>query len=429
MVKSREIGKDVDRPVFFYGWTIVAISMTGMVLIYGIRHSFPVFFSSILAEFSWTRADISLMFSFNVLIYGFSAPVSGYLAEQWNPKRMMILGIFMLSGVTAACSLAKELWHFYLLFGMMVSLGSALCGWPVIAPTLMKWFIRRRGLALGLVQLGAGLSFVYGIFVGWVIRCFGWRVTFLILSVLLLSVLLPLYLLYFHFRPQQIGLQPYGSAELLSGSQSNSVYRDFEEAHWTLERMLRSPRLWLLITSYALFWGVGAYAVIAHQIKFIEDAGFSNSFAVFIFAVMGSSIMLGQVSGFLSDRIGREKTGSLAALLCIIGLLVLIDVRKPSQSSLLYVHALFFGYGAGLFTPTIFAGAADIFFGRSFGPAAGLILTGMGIGGVIGPWMAGYLFDLSGTYTSAFILCIFCICLASVSFWIASPRKCGHPRI
>jgi sugar phosphate permease len=428
VVNSREIGKDADRPVFFYGWTIVVISMIGMVLVYGIRHSFSVFFSSILAEFSWTRGDISLMFSFNVLIYGFSAPVSGYLAEQWNPKRMMILGIFILSGVTAACSLAKELWHFYLLFGMMVSLGSALCGWPVIAPTLMKWFIRGRGLALGLGQLGGGLSFVYGIFVGWMIRCFGWRVTFLILSGLLLSVLLPLYLLYFHPRPQQIGLQPYGSDELLSGSQSNSVHPDFEQLHWTLGRMLRSPRLWLLVISYALFWGVGGYAVIAHQVKFIEDAGFSNAFAVFIFAVTGSSIMLGQLSGFLSDRIGREKAGSLAAFLSIIGLMVLITVRNPSQSSLLYVHAVFFGYGAGLFSPTIFAGAADIFSGRSFGPVAGLILTGMGIGGVIGPWMAGYLFDLSGSYAPAFILCMLCIFLGSVSFWIASPRKCGHRR-
>jgi MFS family permease len=338
----------------------------------------------------------------------------------------MPLGIGILGITTAGCSWARELWHFYLLFGILMPLGSAFSGWPILAPALMNWFEKRRGLVMGLGQMGGGLSFVYSIFVQFIILHYGWRFTFLVLAGTLALILLPLYILFFYYRPQDRGLIPYGLAIGVTNqgpAQKESVTKTPLLPEWTLSQVLRSYRLWLLVLSYALFWGIGAYLVLAHQVRFAQDAGYSSMFSVSIFALYGMTLFLGQLSGFISDRMGREKAATLAVALSMIALVALISVRDISQPWLLYLYSICFGFGGGLFTPTIFAGSADIFYGRHFGAVSGLLLTGMGVGGIFGPWLGGYIFDRTGSYIPAFILCLICIALSCIIFWIAAPRK------
>jgi len=414
------------NPPFFYGWVIVGIGVIGMILIYGIRHSFAVFFSPILDEFGWTRGSISIMLSLNILIYGFLAPLAGILADRWRARVVMPLGVMILAVATAGCSWARELGHFYFLFGVLMPLGSAFSGWPIIAPALMNWFVRRRGLVLGIGQMGGGLSFVYTIFVQYAILEVGWRTTFLVLAGILVGVLLPLYLLFSYYRPEDKGLKPYGSAQLTPspGREKKTPAAKVPVARdWTFGRIMRSSQLWMLVSSYALYWGVAGYLVLAHQVRFAEDAGYGSLFSVSIFGLFGVTVFLGQMSGFLSDRMGRKKAATLASALSILALVSILSVRDNSQPWLLYVYAICFGYGGGLFTPTIFAGSADIFYGRYFGFVAGLLLTGMGVGGVFGPWLGGYLYDLTGSYVCAFILCTVCIACSCILFWIAASQK------
>ena len=414
------------QPGVFYGWKIVWTGILGMILVYGIRHSFAVFFTPILEEFHWSRGNISIMMSLNIFAYGLMAPVAGILADRWRARVLMPLGIAILGAATAGCAWAGELWHFYLLFGILIPIGNALAGWPIIAPALMNWFVKRRGLVMGIGQMGGGLSFAYTIFVNYSILHVGWRLTFLILAGILVSVLFPLYLLFFYYRPRDKGLKAYGSAEMALASEKETergVGKVPTARDWTLPQILRSSQLWLLVLSYALYWGFGNYLVLSHQVRFAEDAGYSSMFSVSIFALFGVTLFLGQSCGFLSDRMGREMAGTLAAFLSIMALVALISVRDNSHPWLLYVYSLCFGLGGGLFTPTIFAGAADIFAGRYFGAVSGLVLTGMGVGAVFGPWLGGYIYDVAGTYLPAFILCIVCIALSCLTFWIAAPRK------
>lgn len=413
-----------ERPLIFYGWFIVIIITVSMMFIYGIRHSFAIFFSRILEEFGWSRADTAMMFSLNIFIYGILAPWAGSIGENWRPKVIMPVGIAILSLATAGCAWAQKLWHFYLLFGVLMPLGSALSGWPVLAPSLMNWFRQRRGLVLGLGQMGGGLSFLYGLFVEVLISTLGWRQAFLILALLLGAFLLPLYLFFFYYRPEDKGLRPYGQEEFTWERPDKApVPKNYAYPESTLTQILRDHRLWLLVLSYALFWGVGCYLVLAHQVRFMQDIGYSSFFSASIFALFGITLVLGQLSGFLSDLLGREKTATLAALLSMGGLLALLSIHDTSQSYLLYIFAFCFGYGAGLYSPTLFASTADIFPGRHYGVAAGLLLMGMGLGGILGPWIGGYLFDLSGSYLSSFILCLSCLGIASICLWLAAPRK------
>ena len=131
----------------------------------------------------------------------------------------------------------------------------------------------------------------------------------------------------------------------------------------------------------------------------------------------------GQISSAVSDRIGREWTVAFSGILTVISLFALVSVTDASKPWLLYVYAVGFGLGSGLYSPTIFAGAADIFHGPHFGAISGFILTGMGIGGVIGPWLGGYIYDITGSYRIAFSLSIICFALSCISFLMAAPRK------
>lgn len=401
---------------FNYGWVIVGVTITSMALVYGVRHSFSILYPSILSEFGWQRGETAAILSVNILVYGFSAPLAGHIADLWKPRRVMILGVVLLAAATACCSLASRLWHFFVLFGVAVPVGSACCGWPLFSPALTNWFTRRRGLVFGLAQTGGGWSFVYGLLVHLFTVRLGWRSAFLALAVVLLLLVLPLVRLFFLYRPED-RIAP-GGAGL-----STPVEATSPGEQWTLFQAMKTARLWLFVLSQSLFWGLGGYLVLAHQVQFAMDAGYSSLLAASVFALFGVFMLTGQIAGLISDWIGREVTATVATVLVLLALVALLQAAASGEVWLLYSHSILFGLGMGLFSPTIFAGAADVFHGRHFGGISGLVLAGMGIGGVIGPWLGGYLHDRTGSYTLSFVISGACILAACAAYWAAAPRK------
>ena len=413
------------RLPFFYGWIIVSIAAISGVMVYGIRHSFSAFFPTILNEFSWSSASTSVILSLSLLVYGFMAPLTGSLADRWHPKRLMLIGIVVLGLAAASCTFANELWHFYLLFGILVPVGMASCGWPLWSPTLANWFIKKRGLAMSFGQIGGGMSFTFGIIAELIISNLGWRYAYLVLGGVVIVALFPLCLTLFHFHPRAKGLRAYGLSEsAVTTNITPPLDTSNEEASSSaLSLTLRNRRLWFLVMSQFLFWGIGCYLVLAHQIRFTEDIGYTGMFSASIYALFGVFMIAGQALSSVSDWLGREQTLTIATVLSIIGLGALLLVKGPDQPWLLYLYTACFGCGAGLYSPAIFAATADIFHDKNFGTISGLLLTGMGIGGFIGPWLGGYIHDVTGSYDIAFILCITCLILSCVAVWLAAPRR------
>ena len=111
---------------FFYGWVIIAVSVITGMLVYGVRYSFSIFFPEILNEFGWSRGSTALMMSINVLVYGLMAPVAGTLSNRWKPKIMMPAGVIILALAMIGCSFARQLWHFYIFFGVIAPCGNGL---------------------------------------------------------------------------------------------------------------------------------------------------------------------------------------------------------------------------------------------------------------------------------------------------------------
>jgi len=413
----------LKRISIYYGWVIVGIAVFTMLLVYGVRHSFTVFFPSILNEFGWKRGSTAFMLSLHVFTYGLVAPFAGFLVDRWRPRRVMAIGITILGLATAACGLASRLWHFYLIFGILAPVGLSLCGWPVLSPTISNWFSKRRGLAMAIGQVGGGLSFAYAIFAEYLISLLGWRHAYFANGAILIAVLLPFALLLYFYHPKDKGLLSYGAESIDNDAMQGSTPGPEDKMDWTLRYAMKTRQLWLLVLSMLFFWGIGCYLILGHQVKLAEDAGYSGMFAASIFALYGIVMFLGQLASAASDWIGRELTVYFAFVLCILALLALLLVKDTTSPWLLYVYAICFGFGGGLYSPTVFVGAADIFHGRIFGTISGLILAGMGVGGALGPWIGGYIYDIQGSYDLAIYFAIVCFGLACVTFMFAAPRK------
>ena len=163
--------------------------------------------------------------------------------------------------------------------------------------------------------------------------------------------------------------------------------------------------------------------LLAHQVKFAQDMGYNAMFAASTFGFFGVSMVIGQVSASISDKIGREPTLVLGCVLAIFSVLILTLIRDASNPWMLYAYAIGFGFGAGLQAPTLFVGASDLFSGRHFGAINGVILGGMGVGGAAGPWVGGYIHDLFGSYRYAFGLSMLCFGISAIAFVIAAPRR------
>ena len=344
---------------------------------------------------------------------------------------VMVTGVSILGLATAASAFASELWHFYLLVGVLMSLGGAFCAWPILAPAITNWFLKKRGLALGISGVGGGLSFVYGIFVEFIISQLGWRTAYAVLAGVLVVILVPIYLFLFVYRPENRGQQAYGADNVSKAEKTKLktiTAESVKQRDWTLSRAIRTYQLWFLVLSYLLHWGLANYLVLGHQVRFAEDIGYSSVFAASIFALFGVFMCIGVLFGAISDWIGREKTITMSAILAIGALLALASVKDTSQPWLLYIYAASFGASAGLYTPTIVASMADLFYGRHFGAITAMLLTGMGVGGAIGPWLGGYIYDVSGSYVTAFALCMVCYGISCSAVWLAAPRNAARLR-
>ena len=400
-----------------YKWVVVVISAVAMAFIYSLRHTFSVFFPYILDEFAWSRASTASIYSFTILTYGIVALFAGTLGARYSPRLIMCCGLLFTCLATAACALANQLWHFYIIYGVLVPVGMSFCGWPLLVPAVANWFSRRRGTAISLAQAGSGFSFTIGLIVEPVISGYGWRAAYVVQAIMVFAIILPLYVFFFRYRPED------GPRRRRQQQQPIPEVPIAAQADWTLGGLIGSKHIWLMCISFFCYWGVGVYMLLAHQVKFAQDVGYSAGFAASIFALFGVMSVLGMFGAGFSDLIGREASAAIATLLCLIAVAAILFVKDASQPWLMYLYSISLGLGSGMITPTIFSGAADIFRGRYYGTATGVILAGMGVGGALGPWLGGVIYDLSGSYHNAFILSLFCFGAGFLFFYLAAPRR------
>src|SRR5438270_3371750 len=413
------------RLPFFYGWVIVAVTFVTMAIGVNARTSFSLLFPPIIEEFGWERGITAGAFSFGFLVSGVLSPLIGRMMDRFGPRAVMELGVILMASGMLLAPLTTQPWHLYLTIGVLVGGGSVCLGYSGQSLFLPNWFVRRRGLAIGIAFAGVGIGSI--IMLPWVqlmIERTGWRTACTAMGILVLVALAPINLL-LRKRPQDMALEPDGDVAPSASSRpvSNIVDPAWAGVDWTLARAMRTAPFWWIALGY--FCGLYIwYAVQVHQTKYLLDIGFSANVAVWALGVVSLLGIPGQIwLGHLSDRIGREWIWAMSCGGFAICFAALIALKYAPVLPLVYLMILTQGaLGYGL-TSIMGAVVLEIFQGKQYGSIFGTIMLAALAGGAAGPWATGLLYDLSGSYTSAFAIGIAVRTLSAIPLWRAAPRK------
>jgi len=415
----------------FYGWFVLVGALVISGIGYSMRYSFGMFMPHLLGEFGWSRGDAALASSISILVYGLTSPLVGWGTDKFGPKKMLTFGAITLAAGMLLASTMSSLWMLYLSFGVVAAIGINSLGFAVHNAYVPNWFIRKRGLAFGIVMAGSGLG---NVIVGGyqpLIAAMGWRGAFMALAAIAVIVVIPIVLFVIKKSPQEKGQLPDGLKEAPGPEAAAArqkmmaaliVDKEWTAIEWTLGRAMKTSRLWFMFLWFACL-SFSLNMIMIHQPIHTTGLGFPPGMAAGLFSLMGLSMFAGQLGlGFVSDRLGREMTYTLFSVVILAGIAA-IWAAGPETGWMLYAWAILFGGGLGAGSPVGFAGLADMFFGRSYGAINGFCLLGFGIGGFLGPWFGGKIYDAQGSYTMAFVVTAIVIVVSVAMIWLSGPGK------
>jgi len=408
---------------FYYGWVIVGISLLGLTLAWSVRVTFTLFYVAMVEDLGWSYASGTLGYSFSWLALIIFSPLSGYLFDRLGPRATMPLGSGLLVAGLALSSTVTDLWSYILYFSLPVALGEALLLMSSEA-IIPRWFIKKRGLAQSIVALGYALGPI-ALFplLQYLISSIGWQDTFLVLAGIIAS-LIPVALLFSQKDPRDVGQYPDGDLKATESSDSvPNTTPSRQMPGMALSEAVRTVSFWSLIIMF--FFGVLSYNILlVHQMAHATNVGFEKGLSASIFGMGGFFLFAGILTGgILSDRIGREWAFTIGSGTAILGLAFFASLQEPGELWKMVVFAVATGVGFGFRLPLLTLIPADIFSGPNFGRIFGATQAGSAIGGFVGPYVAGYIFDLLNSYTLAFSIAALSLAVSGSLVWIAAPRR------
>ena len=415
-----------SRLPFYYGWLIVGIGFVTMGVGVTARTAFSLLMPPLIDEFGWQRGLAAGAFSFGFLVSALLSPIVGRVMDAQGPRVVILTGVLLTTAGLLLAPAIERPWHLYATLGVLVSAGANMMTYTAHSQFLPNWFVRWRGLAISIAFSSVGVGAI--VLLPWlqsIIVTGGWRASCWAMGLLAISVLGPLNLLV-HKRPEDIGLLPDGATEITSGAKqraSNVVDPAWAAQEWTLARAVRTSRFWWIVVGYFCAL-VAWYAVQVHQTKYLIETGFTPLVAAWSLGLVSIVGIPGQISlGALSDRVGREwvwTAGCAGFAICYAALIALEYSPTPALLYLMIASQGFLGYAlTSVMGPIV----AEIYEGPHYGSIFGTITVALIGGGAMGPWIAGVIHDLTGSYELAFVLAIACCVLSTAAIWMAAPRK------
>jgi MFS family permease len=371
-----------------------------------------------LEEFVWGRGPTALGYSLSWLGFVVFAPVAGWLSDRWGTRTVVTGGGVILGVALALTGQTTSMAQYYLCFGGLGAAGIA--GILIPSTTIVtRWFVRSRGTAMGVLSTGPGSAAVFYPLNAWLIATLGWRMAMVAFGgiVAAATVLLAL----FYREPPANPDRPASRAETPTSHSARVT-----DETWTLQRALRSGRLWAAFAMTAL--GVIGFQIMAtHQVAHAVDRGFPQPLVVWLFALGAGCMMAGNLlGGWLSDRVGRGGVFVVGTVVAILGIACLALLRGPQDLALLLLYAVS-GFGFGMRIAQLSTIPADVFAGPHLGTILGVVQSGGGLGGVIGPYLGGWLFDVTGSYRLAFMAACLAVAGSATAAWFAARPVAAAP--
>lgn len=426
----------MPRRKIFYGWWIVLASavlnfLAGGAFVYG----FTVFFNPIRDTFGWSAAVTSVAFVFQRLEQGVLGPLAGFLVDRVGPRKLMFVGWAVVGLGFFLMSQIDSLWAFFGAF-LLIAMGFSFGSFVVMNTAVAHWFQEKRSRALTVIYLGFGASGTLVPLIAMSIDRFGWRESLVFLAVVLGVAGLLLSSVMRH-KPEPYGYLPDGKTatdpEDVAGVPGRQPPAEMVIAAsaraatgFTVRGALRTRAFWLLSFAF-LFQHIGTSAVMVHIVPYLESVDVSTTIAATAVTGMTLCSVIGRLGfGFLGDFTNKRYLVAIALTLQAIGLFV-FSLISADKSWLIVVFLLTYAPGYGGPIPLRPALQADYFGTRAFGTIMGLMASISMMGGLFSPVVAGWVFDVMGSYRLVWQLFAL-ITLPSVALiLLARPPKAGQP--
>jgi MFS family permease len=383
-----------------YGWVVVWACFTALAVIFGIVYSFAAFFEPFVAEFGATRADVSLVFGVTGLVYFVLGAFGGMLSDRFGPRVVTSAGMLLIAVALVAGSRAGSMLQVTLAYGLLLGLGVALVYTPSIG-CVQPWFARRRGLAAGIASAGIGAgTLLVPLAAAAAIAQWQWRGAMLALALFVALLGLAATLL----------LRPAPSARRGAGGAPGSV------AGVPLGPALASARFrWLY--AMCLLGAPSMFVPFAHLSASARDLGVAEAQAVGLVGLIGIGSLTGRFAiGALADRFGRGP--ALVGVMASLGLSMLLWLVAPGYAALA-VFALWMGLSYGGSVSLMPALCMDFFGARAVSSIIGTLYSGAALGNLAGPWVAGRVYDASGSYAWVIVGCTLLSAASTFAAWRA----------
>jgi MFS family permease len=386
---------------------VIALSLA---IAYGIWYSYSVILVALLAEFGWSRSVLAGAFSVFTLVHGGVNPLVGALCGRAGPLRVMAFGGAAMGFALLADSFIATPVHLYLGFGVLTAVAVSAGGWIPALVHVQREYQDRLGLSIGIVSAGVGVGMVLVVPLAQVlIDAYGWRTAFRGLGLLAVLWIVPSSL--WLMRQPQIRGQSPNSFSRTKKQNSGS------DPELTLRGASRTQPFWLLVAAF-FFGNACSQTLHVHQVAYLVDHGLSAIVAASVVSVVGlASIFAKTGGGWLSDRVERELVYVAGIAIMVASAFVLLALGASPTRWGAYGYALLLGVGYSVTASLTPAMVSDRFSGRHFGAIVGIGLLGAAMGSALGPWIAGRLYDTTGSYTLAFMLAGGCGAISAAAGW------------
>jgi len=384
------------EPRLFYGYTLVLSALVIMVLLWGAYSVYGVFFNPLVDEFDWTRAATSGAFSLATILSGVLGVVVGGITDRFGPRIVMTVSCLLFGLGHLLMSQVSTLWQLYLFYGVIIGIGMS-GSWVPLLSIVARWFSRRRSLMTGIVIAGLSVGrMIAPPVISGLIAVYEWRLSYIILggTVLFLTVIASQFL---KRDPAQIGLLPYGANEGEPGGLDLN-FRGFS--------LREAGRTWQFWSAFAMFFcfGFGSFSIWVHIVPHAIELGIPDISAASIISISSGLGILGNfvLGGIIGDKVGNRKI-IIVGFTLISGMLFWLVFAR--ELWMLYIFAVVAGLGIGGMAASEPPLVARLFGLRSHGVILGFIGLGFTCGAAVGPYVTGYIFDLTDSYQTAFLIC------------------------